>query len=44
MSNREGKEFCHTEADDRIAREATSHSILGADYFHGRICQEIAAE
>ncbi len=29
MSNREGKVFCCTEADDRIAWEATSHSVPG---------------
>jgi hypothetical protein len=29
MSNREGKVFCCTEADDRIAWEATSHSMPG---------------
>jgi hypothetical protein len=29
MSSREGKVFCCTEADDRIAWEATSHSMPG---------------
>jgi hypothetical protein len=29
MSNREGKVFCHTEAEDRIAWEATSHTLTG---------------
>jgi hypothetical protein len=29
MSSREGKVFHHTEADDRIAWEATSHSMPG---------------
>jgi hypothetical protein len=33
MSNREGKVFQHTEADDRIAWEATSHSMLGDQLF-----------
>jgi hypothetical protein len=33
MLNREGKIFCHTEADDRIAWEATSHSIPGDQLF-----------
>ena len=33
MSNREGKVFCRTEADDRIAWEATSHSMPGDRLF-----------
>jgi hypothetical protein len=33
MSNREGKVFRRTEADDRIAWEATSHSMLGDQLF-----------
>jgi hypothetical protein len=33
MSNREGKVFCHTEADDRIAWEATSHTLPGDRLF-----------
>jgi hypothetical protein len=33
MSNREGKVFCHSEADERIAWEATSHSMLGDQLF-----------
>ena len=33
MSNREGKVFCHTEADDRIALEATCHSMPGDQLF-----------
>jgi hypothetical protein len=33
MSNREGKVFCGTEADDRIALEATSHSMPGDQLF-----------
>jgi hypothetical protein len=33
MSSREGKVFCHTEADDRIAWEAASHSIPGGPLF-----------
>jgi hypothetical protein len=33
MFNREGKVFCCTEADDRIAWEATSHSMPGDQLF-----------
>jgi hypothetical protein len=33
MSSREGKVFHHTEADDRIAWEATSHSMPGGQLF-----------
>jgi hypothetical protein len=33
MSNREGKGFHHSEADDRIAWEATSHSLLAGQLF-----------
>jgi hypothetical protein len=45
MSNREGKVFCHTEADDRIAWEATSHTLPGDQLFPWeelpRICSRI---
>jgi hypothetical protein len=33
MSNREGKVFCHTEADDSIAWEAISHTMPGDGLF-----------
>jgi hypothetical protein len=33
MFSREGKVFCHTEAVDRIAWEATSHSMLEGQLF-----------